>query len=90
MPEPMSTDGARVAVVTGGAGAIAAKSGRFKRPATEPLSSTATARSQLTLLGRRRSPMGTDRRLTKGFLDAVPRSIELRCEGHLERVEDPL
>jgi hypothetical protein len=43
-----------------------------------------------TLPSRRRSPLGTKRRLTKGFLDAVPRGIELRCEGHLERVEDPL
>jgi hypothetical protein len=43
-----------------------------------------------TLLSRRRSALGTERRLTKGFLDAVPHGIELRCEGHLERVEDPL
>jgi short-subunit dehydrogenase len=34
-------------------------------------------------------PWGTERRLTKGFLDAVLHGIELRYEGHLERVEDP-
>jgi pyridoxine 4-dehydrogenase len=45
---------------------------------------------QVSLDEGRRSALGTERRLTKGFLDAVPHGIELRCEGHLERVEDPL
>jgi hypothetical protein len=72
---------------------------KLERPAGEPALPTKGRDDDLlrgrgspvsTLLSRRRSPLGTDRRLTKGFLDAVPHSIELRCEGHLERVEDPL
>ena len=52
---------------------------KLERPTGEAAARHATSRCG----GNRAS-------LTKGFLDVVPHGIELRCEGHLERVEDPL
>ena len=51
---------------------------KLERPTGEAATRHATSRRD----GNRAS-------LTKGFLDAVPHGIELRCEGHLEQMEDP-